>query len=1059
MNASIIQPDPNIEKTMKKATILALALIMPVVAALASPVDKEAAKATATAFLQQKVASASGRHNAPKQLNLVSAQEENAPYYVFNNTNGQGFAIVSGEDTANQPILGYSTEGSLTEENMPEALRAILSDYAKVVEFAQQNGLSMKRAPRKADRQDIAHFVNFAWNQSGKYSQNCPADCSTGCMAVTMGMIVAYYKYPETLPAVWNNNVTEQVSNEAWSPNYSGFLSSYGSYSSVGDMPRFMRHVADALNTNYSTSGSGAQGNAFVTAMKAFGYDPAMRTIMRDSYGQEDWDDIMYEEVHAGRPVFLYGERGSDGHSYLVDGYQESTGFFYINWGWGGQFNGWFDMGILNPFVTYFSSWDSTNYDWPPAGFTGGLKAVIGIQQKPEGEVEEAVELLTCENMRQNGSSVQAEIFNRNGNNYTGAIRWAILNADETFTLIEGHETTLTNFNNYIYVNLDPATVSLPGDGTYRLVPVSKKTEETEWHLCNGYKQKYIDITLAGSDMTVEVHPVRDVVVDNVSYYGTTGISNDQYLEYVVTMSNHGDDVYNNILISGVRSDGTKVGGSSMYIGLTAGQTKTFSLFVEKGTGYNSLTDPTYELTIKYNNEVIWTGNVTTSTNYASYTTYTGVDFEDYEYVDGKAMLYSTALKGSVKIKNENSYGSSYYIFNEPILITLKDEAGNVVNQTSQQYILQKKEEKAYPVNFEGLQSGKKYYLTVQAMTSTRSGSTYTYKVDKEYFADFEITVKAGVPYYTENGEIERQIIEDETTKVDLPANTAAVDFRKFGSDLVNLSSITNENCVYVFNEGAEVPAELDGKNIVVGNTAEELNLVDGKPVVFPVAFTAANATYTRQMENDNWNTIVVPFAATVKVEGEDADIDWFRRGEANGRKFWLYKFNGSDAASVYFDGETATVMTPNTPYLISVPGNKWGEEYNLSDKALVFHGQDVVITTDKPEVATNFYTFKGTYTSANTNGGYKLNADGDFFELQTSDVMENPFHAFFLGSESTNNSKRALTLSLGDVPTLIMDIENAQQTIENIFDLQGRRVQNAQKGIYIQNGKKVVIK
>ena len=49
MNASIIQPDPNIEKTMKKATILALALIMPVVAALASPVDKEAAKATATA--------------------------------------------------------------------------------------------------------------------------------------------------------------------------------------------------------------------------------------------------------------------------------------------------------------------------------------------------------------------------------------------------------------------------------------------------------------------------------------------------------------------------------------------------------------------------------------------------------------------------------------------------------------------------------------------------------------------------------------------------------------------------------------------------------------------------------------------------------------------------------------------------------------------------------------------------------------------------------------------------------------------------------------------------
>ena len=1049
---------------MRKATLIAIALLLPAVSLLASPVKKSAAKATATAFLQKQVSHSNGAKHAPRKLELVSAEADNSPYYVFNNQNGEGFAIVSGDDTVENPILGYSTEGNLSEENMPEALRDILADYATVVEFAQKNGLSMKRAPRKADRQDIAHFVNFAWNQSGKYSENCPADCSTGCMAVTMGMIVAYYKYPETLPAVWNNNVTEQVSNEAWSPNYSGFLSSYGSYSSVGDMPRFMRHVADALNTNYSTSGSGAQGNAFVTAMKAFGYDPAMRTIMRDSYSQADWDDIVYAELAARRPVFLYGDHNQlGGHSYLVDGYRASDGFFYVNWGWGGTCNGWFDMGILNPFVDYFESWSGMGYTCPPAGFTGGLKAVIGIQQKPEGEVEEAVELLTCENMRQNGSAVQAEIFNRNGNNYTGAIRWAVLNADETFTLIEGHETTLTNFNNYIYVNLDPATVSLPGDGTYRLVPVSKKSEETEWHLCNGYKQKYIDITLAGSDMTVEVHPVRDVVVDNVSYYGTTGSSNDQYLEYVVTMSNHGDDVYNNILISGVRSDGTKVGGSSMYIGLTAGQTKTFSLFVEKGANYSSLTDPTYELTIKYNNEVIWTGNVTTSKNYANYTTYTGVDFEDYEYVDGKAMLYSTALKGSVKIKNENSYGSSYYIFNEPILITLKDEAGNVVNQTSQQYILQKKEEKAYPVNFEGLQSGKKYYLTVQAMTSTRSGSTYTYKVDKEYFADFEITVKAGVPYYTENGKIERQIIEDETTKVDLPANTAAVDFRKFGSDLVNLSSITNENCVYVFNAGDEVPAELEGKNVVVGDVAETITLAEGKPIAFPTDFTATEISYTRTFTVGNngdgkgWQTIVLPFSAKVSVDGKDQP--WFKSDDDSGLKFWLYRYTGSIDGTVYFDYETASQMTADEPYIISVPGDAWGPKYDLTNKEFTFSATNAQVKGNvKPEKTAGFYILKGTYGMGSFADAYLLNADGDFFEL-TAAGEETPFHAIIMPKDGQSGGKLGLGFEMGELPTAINGITVDGENKAPVFDLQGRRIENAQKGLYIRNGKKVVIK
>ncbi|MBQ6203934.1 MAG: C10 family peptidase [Prevotella sp.] len=1053
---------------MKRFVYLALAMLMPGML-LAAPVKKDAAKMKAAAFLQQKIAATSGRR-APQNLSLTSSEEEGSAYYVFKNGN-KGFAIVAGDDRFGD-VIGYSEDGVLNGAQMPEALRLTLQDYAAAVKFAQENNIEVKKGPRKAERKDIAHFVKFTWNQSGVYSQNCPSGCSTGCMAVTTAMIMAYYKYPETLPAVYNSNVTEQASAEAWSPNYNAFLSNY-SYSSVGEMPRFMRHVADALNTSYSTGGSGALAGALVPAFKTFGYDPGMRTIMRDSYSQEDWDEIIYEELAAGRPVSFYGEHNQlGGHSYIADGYQASTGFFYINWGWGGTCNGWFDMGILNPFVTYFGSWAGMGYTCPPAGFTGGLNAVIGIQPKKEGTVTEEVLVLNCEDMRRNGSSIQAAIFNRTGSGYRGSIRWAVLNTDGTFTLVDGNETSYGYSDPYKYVNLNPNTLTL-ADGTYRLVPVCKKSDETEWNLCTGYRQRYVDVTIEGGAVTtVDVHPVRYVKVDDVCYYGTTGSSEDQYLEYILTLNNLGDDVYSNLTISAVRSDGTRVGGSSMYVGLTAGQKKTMSLFLEKGSGYKSLTNPTYEVTIKYNNETIWTGTVTDANNYANYTTYTGVDFEDYEYVDDNAYLYSTSLTGSIKIINSSynswsgSYSPSYYIFNGPVRITLKDENKEIVGETVQQFVVQKGAEQAYPVNFEGLKSGKKYYLTCEALTSTRSGSTYSQKVDKSYFSDFAIMVKVGIPYYTETGVLERVTPEDSGV-TDLPENTAAVDFSKFDASIVNLTSISNPNCLYVFPAGATVPAELSGKNVVVGGVADKITLTDGKPVVFPVDFTATEITYARTFTNFNnggtggWNTIVLPFEATPTLDG--ANIDWFHsKNDASGRKFWLYKYTNGVGGTVYFDYASERKMQANVPYLLAVPGDKWGEKYDLHNKEFIFRGSNAAVKANvEPVIKSGEYVFNGTFAIADCKNAYKLNEDGDFFELQTENATELPFRAYFANAdESTSNAARVLRVARSETDGIVqMEIDELTNENQPIYNLNGQRMQQMQRGVNIVGGKKILKK
>ena len=53
------------------------------------------------------------------------AAPTHAPYYVFNHADGHGFVIVAGDDAV-QPILGYSTQGSFSYDDMPPALRTWL---------------------------------------------------------------------------------------------------------------------------------------------------------------------------------------------------------------------------------------------------------------------------------------------------------------------------------------------------------------------------------------------------------------------------------------------------------------------------------------------------------------------------------------------------------------------------------------------------------------------------------------------------------------------------------------------------------------------------------------------------------------------------------------------------------------------------------------------------------------------------------------------------------------------------------------------------------------------
>ena len=68
----------------------------------------------------------------------------------------------------------------------------------------------------------------------------------------------------------------------------------------------------------------------------------------RNFYTTTDWKNLIKPELNAARPVLYGGSTNTEGHAFVVDGY-DSNDLFHINWGWSGYYNGYFELSLLNP--------------------------------------------------------------------------------------------------------------------------------------------------------------------------------------------------------------------------------------------------------------------------------------------------------------------------------------------------------------------------------------------------------------------------------------------------------------------------------------------------------------------------------------------------------------------------------------------------------------------------------------------------------------------------------------------------------------------------------------
>ncbi|MBR3472911.1 MAG: hypothetical protein IKH22_10075 [Prevotella sp.] len=204
----------------------------------------------------------------------------------------------------------------------------------------------------------------------------------------------------------------------------------------------------------------------------------------------------------------------------------------------------------------------------------------------------------------------------------------------------------------------------------------------------------------------------------------------------------------------------------------------------------------------------------------------------------------------------------------------------------------------------------------------------------------------------------------------------------------------------------------------------------------------------------EGYNTLVLPF------DYEVADI-------RNDDRDKVYAYGGStynasnNTVSVDFSQEVTSTLKANTPYLL-----KMKKVYDAS-----LHFTDKQVSPSTPVISDDYYSFVGTYvalpednktivsgdyvcTAAGlkaASGGNKLNAFRAYLRSEAISVAPSAKMEVKVGADT-------IVVGEGDTTGISLD-ELLNNSTSDIYNLNGQKVSQPQKGVYIINGKKVVRK
>ena len=306
-------------------------------------------------------------------------------------------------------------------------------------------------------------------------------------------------------------------------------------------------------------------------------------------------------------------------------------------------------------------------------------------------------------------------------------------------------------------------------------------------------------------------------------------------------------------------------------------------------------------------------------------------------------------------------------------------------------------------------------------LTPSADGTVWTLSTMPEYDVELEVT------YYT----------DEEVAEMEEAAYTAGVDLTPSADGKTWTLAATP-----AFDIELEVEYETELALSETTDNSSALTEWDGYE---------ADVTLTRTLATDWYNTFAVPFNTAIPSG-------------------WTVK----ELTSATFADGTLTLNFDNAasieagkPYLVKVAANTVLSEAPFTG---------AIVSKDAQPFTSDNVDFIPTLGKTLVTGpeGNEDDAEAVLFlaaanTLKNPTVVNNPeqessylkgFRAYFrLKGEATQARSFSMDFGNGEITRIDATLVNSEKVNNDVYDLQGRKVNAAQKGVYIVDGKKLVIK
>ena len=295
-------------------------------------------------------------------------------FHIFADTT-ENFSVIISGDYRMKDILAFCPSSDWSEHNIPDALHFLMQSYEE--QYESLNTININKEPsKKTPIPTIEPLLKTEWDQSSPFNDQTPDRCPAGCVAIAMSQIMNYYKYPLVGKGSFSYISKTNKYRESYNFSQPGFSwndikDSYSAFSSSQNKKAVANLVYGcgvSVGMDYTYKGSGAYLNDVPYALISFwNYNNNTSYRYRPYYDSNEWYNLILNELRNKRPV-LYGgvDASQGGHAFVIDGCSEKYNKFHVNWGWGGEFDGYYELEALDPNKYSFSSYQDMIVNFSP---------------------------------------------------------------------------------------------------------------------------------------------------------------------------------------------------------------------------------------------------------------------------------------------------------------------------------------------------------------------------------------------------------------------------------------------------------------------------------------------------------------------------------------------------------------------------------------------------------------------------------------------------------------------------------------------------------------------